>query len=120
MKKEGLDVVFTISWFCMDALWMFGHPLTAMIPALMAAICAELLITRFTKGADTIVEFANASWLLMNASWMLQDVWMKGYMNELLSYMKGAFLLSGVLCIVVVGWKHRDTLWYFRRFRIKK
>lgn len=116
--SRSLEMYWTISWFIMDACWMFGLPLVATAPALVAIVCAEYIITRLTKGVDTIVAFANASWLVMNVSWMLQDVWTDGMMYSFLSYMKGTFLVAGVLCIVVVGWKNRDLLWYFRRFKI--
>jgi len=116
--SRSLEMYWTIAWFIMDACWMFGLPLVAILPALVAIGCAEHIITRLAKGMDTIVAFANASWLMMNVSWMLQDVWLDGTMNQMLSYMKGAFLITGILCIVVVGWKNRDLLWYFRRFKM--
>lgn len=111
---------WTLAWFIMDACWMFGLPLVAIAPALVAIGCAEYIITRLTKGVDTVVAFANASWLVMNVSWMFQDVWTDGMMHSFLSYMKGAFLMVGALCIAMVGWKNRDLLWYFRRFKIGK
>ncbi len=118
--NRRLEMWWTISWFIMDACWMFDQPRFAIAPALVAMGCAEYIITRLTKGVDTVVAFANASWLVMNVSWMLQDVWKVGTMHDLLSYLKGAFLVSGAMCILIVGWKHRDMLWYFRRFKINK
>lgn len=117
--NRRLEMWWTISWFIMDACWMFGLPLVATMPALIAIICAEYIITRLTKGVDTVVAFANASWLVMNVSWMLQDVWKDGLMNDILSYMKGVFLVTGATCIMIVGWTHKDLLWYFRRFKIR-
>ena len=120
MQRKTCDTILTIAWFTMDGLWMFGHPMLAMIPAFVAIYCSDYAVRRLTKGVDTVVEFANASWLMMNVSWMLQDVWLDGTMNQMLSYMKGAFLITGVTCITLVGWKHKDALWYFRRFKINK
>lgn len=124
MDQDGLnrrlEMWWTIAWFVMDACWMFGFPKAAVIPALIAMGCAEYIITRLTKGVDTVVAFANASWLMMNICWMLQDVWQDGLMNSMLLYMKGAFFITGALCISVVGWKHKDALWYFRRFKMPR
>lgn len=123
MDKETLnrrlEMYWTISWFIMDACWMFGHPMLAVVPASVAIACAEYNITRMTKGIDTVVAFANACWLMMNVSWMLQDVWPTGFTNDILSYMKGVFLVAGTICILLVGWKRKDALWYFRRFKMK-
>lgn len=91
----------------------------AVVPASVAIACAEYNITRMTKGIDTVVAFANACWLMMNVSWMLQDVWPTGFTNDILSYMKGVFLVAGTICILLVGWKRKDALWYFRRFKMK-
>lgn len=110
--NKVIDNLSSISWFLMDAAWMFGFKYWAlfMIFPSIALTFHGFFYSRVIP--KFLVQFATFNWLLMNIFWMLVDV---KFMENML-YAK-CFFIVGLLSIIGVVSLDINQLKNFKRFK---
>lgn len=117
-KKDILETLNSIAWFSMDAAWMLE--LNAVAIALIFPTFLSGLILCFLedKKSLTLINISILSWICMNVSWMLSELYTKEY------FLLGAkvFLVLGILCMSVGMYfsnNRSEAFFHFKRSRIK-
>jgi hypothetical protein len=112
-----VEIVASVSWFLMDASWMFRLPILAWIFAAPAG-ALSLLELKFAerRTPEIWVDASTACWTLMNICWMLEDTKVNTWGIEC----AGTFFSVGAICLVVAGIKgpsRMPVVLLLRRFR---
>jgi hypothetical protein len=114
----------TVSWFFMDASWMFELVWPAQFLAVVTIILS-LLIFCYTERskANMLVTAAMVAWAGMNICWMLKDLdcWSQGMWGA------RAFFVLGLACLLMAAFVARSSqaamdilMARFRRMRIPR
>lgn len=117
-RKDMLDTLNSLSWFCMDACWMIGLYPMAFLLAPIVVISALLLSLIDRRPAVIAINAGILSWVFMNITWMISDVGDKDFWL-LLSRCFFALGLITIGCAVALSDNLRATFSHFRRFRLK-
>jgi hypothetical protein len=115
-NKEILDTVNSVAWFFADAFWLMGWgwlSVALFVPTLVSGILIMIAEKRRTV---VMINMAIFCWILMNALWMLSDVFKQ---PELVFWARSFFGLGALLIVVTLMISERasETFSHFRRFR---
>lgn len=82
MEKTGnelivykLEVLNSLAWFGMDALWMMEHHILAYIFGIPTLVTAIMTIYHSRTKCDKMINFSILFWIMMNISWLLSEIY---------------------------------------------
>lgn len=82
MEKSGseliiykLEVLNSLAWFGMDALWMMEHHKLAYIFGIPTLVTAIMTIYHSRTKCDKMINFSILFWIMMNISWLLSEIY---------------------------------------------
>lgn len=110
--RRLLNNIGSFFWMLMDICWMSKNITFACVFMIIAIV---LLIIP-PKDSDEIGGFvATISWLLMNSTWMLDDI--AGEKIVELSVLKYIFMCTGIIGVGIVLFSDTKHLAKIRRFK---
>ena len=119
VTKDMLEILNSLSWFLMDAMWMlstFKFAYMLIIPTLVSGI---LLVFKEKQYVGILIALAAFFWSVMNSIWLVGES-MK--LNWYLPVCKTFFALGiGTLITgIIISNDVTKTLSTFKRLRFKK
>lgn len=117
-KKQILETLNSLVWFAMDAAWMleWKEVSTALIvPTFLSGL---ILCFQEKKTSLTLINVSVFSWICMNVTWMLSEMYTKD--NYLL--MTKVFMMAGIICMALAMYlsnNRSETFFHFKRSRLK-
>lgn len=117
-KKNILETLNSIAWFSMDAAWMLEFNTGAIGLIFPTFLSGLILCFMEDKKSLTLINISILSWICMNVSWMLSELYTKKY------FLLGAkiFLTIGILCMgagIYFSNNRSEAFFHFKRSRIK-
>lgn len=119
ISKDFLEIINSLSWLMMDAMWMLNDlnfSYAFIVPTVLSGVW---LIFKESKVDGYLVAMAALFWSLMNSIWLI------GETLELSHYLvacKACFLLgvSSLIVGLLISKDISKTMAVFKRFRVKE
>lgn len=123
-KLVVIETLSSVSWFVMDASWMFGLSTAAIVFAALT-IATNLLVFRWAERSASylLVTVAMTFWASMNVCWMLDDikVWQGGLTFAAIFFGLGALSLITAFIAAKGNREALDAIIArFRRLRVSR
>jgi hypothetical protein len=118
VSKHILDTVNSLSWFIMDASWMFELSTIYMIMLFPTLLTGLFLCYIERDNSLTMINIAIFNWICMNVSWMFSETYHDLFYLSLAKIFFGMGVLFMMLA-VVTSKNLADTFSHFKRFRMK-
>lgn len=111
-KSKTLEILWTVTWFAMDACWMNGFLGAAhVLAAIGVLLSSRIWINGDDDPAVEAAHLATSCWFIMNSCWMMSEstpAWKEA---------ANLFMCGGAVFMVATAIIDRDALAYFRRLR---
>jgi hypothetical protein len=119
LGKDVLDTVNSFTWFAMDASWMLELSDLSLVMIVPTVASGFLLCFVEKRANPRLINVAILSWICMNVSWMLSEV----FHQPKYLFAGKVFFGVGVVFILLAAARSKgfsETFSHFRRFRFKK
>ena len=107
LTREGIDIINSICWLFMDALWMFDLPKAGLMFGIPTLLTGLMLLFRERNRSANWINLATNCWIVMNVLWMMSDTF-PATGSVYLTASKSALLLGVVF--VVIGAYHTGSI----------
>jgi uncharacterized membrane protein HdeD (DUF308 family) len=108
-----IDVLNSLAWFGMDALWMMEFHRTAYIMGIPTLVTGVLAIVYAFNRTDRLVNTSILFWIMMNISWLLSELY--PIIKELHVTIAFFLLASTFLLVAWINSDNNEAV--FSRFR---